>query len=112
MKLTKSRLKKIIREELMNEGIRDEYKQFQAEVGTTQSGWKKKMTELDQRQQSVNSIKSVHTAISEIINYFKDSPVSEALGVVKKSNVRKFEKALGVMESILEDTSGWLEENK
>ena len=112
MKLTKSRLKAIIKEELMNEGIRDEYKQFQAEVGQAESGWKKKMTELDQRQQSVNSIKSVHTAISEIINYFKDAPVSEALGTVKKSNVKKFERALGVMESILEDTNGWLEENK
>ena len=107
MKITKSRLKQMIRE-----GIRDEYKQFQAEVGAAESGWKKKMTELDQRQQSVNSIKSVHTAISEIINYFKDSPVSEALGVVKKSNVKKFERALGVMESILEDTNGWLEENR
>ena len=107
MKLTKAKLKEIIRE-----GIRDEYKQFQAEVGAAESGWKKKMTELDQRQKSVNSIKSVHTAISEIINYFKDSPVSEALGVVKKGNVKKFERALGVMESILEDTNGWLEENK
>ena len=111
MKLTKTRLKEIIKEEILNEGLKDEYKQFQAEVGATESGWKKKMTELDQRQQSVNSIKSVHTAISEIINYFKDSPVSEALGVVKKSNVKKFERALGVMESILEDTNGWLEEN-
>jgi hypothetical protein len=33
------------------------------------------------------------------------------LGVVKKGNVKKFERALGVMESILEDTNGWLEEN-
>ena len=37
--------------------------------------------------------------------------ISEALGTVKKANVRKFEKALGVMEAILEDTTGWLEEN-
>jgi len=33
------------------------------------------------------------------------------LGTVKRGNARKFEKALGVMEAILEDTSGWLEEN-
>ena len=111
MKLTKTKLKEIIREEILNEGLKDEYKQFQSEVNTAESGWKKKMTELDQRQQSINSITSVHTAISEIINYFKESPVSEALQVVKKSNVKKFERALGVMESILEDTTGWLEEN-
>ena len=112
MKIMKSELRKIIKEEILKEGLKDEYKQFQAEVGAAESGWKKKMTELDQRQKNVNSIKSVHTAISEIINYFKDSPVSEALGVVKKSNIKKFERALGVMESILEDTNGWLEENK
>ena len=112
MKIMKSELRKIIKQEILKEGLKDEYKQFQAEVGQAESGWKKKMTELDQRQKNVNSIKSVHTAISEIINYFKDSPVSEALGVVKKSNIKKFERALGVMESILEDTNGWLEENK
>ena len=33
MKLTKARLKKIIKEEILNEGLKDEYKQFQAEVG-------------------------------------------------------------------------------
>ena len=31
---------------------------------------------------------------------------------VKKANVKKFERALGVMEGILEDTSGWLDENQ
>jgi len=112
MKLTKSKLKKIIREELMNEGIRDEYKQFQSEVNTTESGWKKRMSELDAKQTSINSVKQAQTAISEILEYFKKTPVSEALGTVKKTHVKKFAKALGVMESILEDTTGWLDENK
>ena len=34
------------------------------------------------------------------------------LGVVNKGQASKFEKAMGMLESILEDTSGWLEENK
>ena len=110
-KLTKTVLKKIIREELLKEGIKDDYKQFQTEVSKTEAGWKKRMSELDTRQNSIHSVKQAHTAISEILEYFKKVPVAEALGSVKKGHVKKFERALGVMESILEDTGGWLKEN-
>ena len=111
MKLTKSHLKQIIKEEILKEGLKDDYKTFQKEVNTTEAGWKKRMTELENKQNSINSVKRAHTAISEIIEYFKKAPVSEAIGSVKKGNVKKFERALGVMESILEDTTGWLKEN-
>ena len=111
MKLTKSRLKKIIKEVLLKEGIRDDYKTFQQEVSTAQAGWKTRMSELDARQSSINSVRQAQTTIHELLEYFKETPVSEALGTVKKANVTKFAKALGVMESILEDTNGWLEEN-
>ena len=84
MKITKSRLKQMIRE-----GIRDEYKQFQTEVGVAESGWKKKMTELDQRQQSVNSIKSVHTAISEIINYFNGYVEKPIKRIIQRCTLKK-----------------------
>ena len=104
-------LKNIIKEELLKEGMKDDYKTFQQEVNTTQAGWKTRMSELDTRQNSINSVRQAQTAIHELLEYFKKSPVSEALGTVKKANVRKFEKALGVMESILEDTTGWLDEN-
>ena len=120
MKLTKKYLKTIIKEELLKtlkkkkslkEGIKDDYKNFQKEVNTTEAGWKKRMSELDAKQTSVNSVKQAQTAIHELLEYFKKTPVSEALGTVKKTNVKKFERALGVMESILEDTNGWLDEN-
>ena len=111
MKLTKSRLKKIIKEEILKEGMKDDYKTFQQEVNTAKAGWKTRMSELDARQNSINSVRQAQTTIHELLEYFKETPVSEALGTVKKGNARKFEKALGVMEAILEDTSGWLEEN-
>ena len=69
------------------------------------------MSELDTKQNNIHSVKQAHTAISEILEYFKKTPVSEALGTVKKANVKKFERALGVMEAIIEDTTGWLDEN-
>jgi len=111
MKLTKTYLKKIITEELLKEGMKDDYKTFQKEVNTTEAGWKKRMFELDTRQTSVNSVRQAQTSIHELLEYFKNTPVSEALGTVKKTNVKKFEKALGVMEAILGDTNSWLEEN-
>ena len=80
MKLKKSELKKIIREELLKEGLKDDYKQFQSEVSKTESGWKKRMEELDNRENSVNSVRQAQRAISEILEYFKKTPVSEALG--------------------------------
>ena len=122
MKLTKKALKQLIKEELLKnlkskksnlkEGITDDYKSFQKEVNTTEAGWKKRMSELDAKSASINSVRQAQTAIHELLEYFKKTPVSEALGTVKKGNVKKFERALGVMENILEDTNGWLEENK
>ena len=111
MKLTKNKLKELIKEVLLKEGMKDDYKTFQQEVSTAKAGWKNRMTELDARQTSINSVRQAQTTIHELLEYFKETPVSEALGTVKRGNARKFEKALGVMEAILEDTSGWLEEN-
>ena len=111
MKMTKNHLRKIIKEEILKEGMRDDYKTFQQEVSTAKAGWNTRMSELDARQSSINSVRQAQTTIHELLEYFKETPVSEALGTVKKGNVRKFERALGVMESILEDTNGWLEEN-
>ena len=108
--MTKNHLRKIIKE-VIKEGIKDDYKVFQQEVNTAQAGWKTRMTELDARQSSINSVRQAQTTIHELLEYFKETPVSEALGTVKQGNVKKFERALGVMEAILEDTNGWLEEN-
>ena len=104
--------KKYIKQELLKEGLSDEYKQFEAEVGQTEIGWKNRMAQLKQRENSINSVRSVKTAIGDILEYFKENSIEEALGSVKKANVKKFQKALGVMEAILEDTNGWLEENQ
>ena len=112
MKLTKSQLKKIIKEVALNEGLKDEYKSLQKEVGEAETGWKQRYDELEARQGSYNSINSVHNSIAEIVKHFKNLPVAEALGTVKKAHVKKFERALGVMESILEDTNTWLKENR
>ena len=85
--MTKNHLRKIIKE-VIKEGIKDDYKVFQQEVNTAQAGWKTRMTELDARQSSINSVRQAQTTIHELLEYFKETPVSEALGTVKKGNAR------------------------
>ena len=103
--------KKIIKQEL-NESYAEDVKAFQAEVGKTEAGWKQKYSELQERENTMGSVNRLQRSIHAVLEGFKKMPVSETLGVVNKGQARKFEKAMGMLESILEDTSGWLEENK
>ena len=112
MKKSEAILRKYIKQELIKEGLKDEYKQFHTEVGQTETGWKNRISQLKEKENSINSVRSVKTAIGDILEYFTENSIEEALGSVKKSNVKKFQRALSVMENILEDTDGWLEENQ
>tara|TARA_R100000008_G_scaffold76299_1_gene56069 strand:- start:158 stop:493 length:336 start_codon:yes stop_codon:yes gene_type:complete len=111
MKLTQKRLKEIIKEEL-NESFSDDVKSFHDEVGKTQGGWKQKYSELQERENTMNSVSRLQRSIHAVVEGFKKMPVSETLGSIGKGQTVKFEKAIGILENILEDTSGWLEENK
>ena len=111
MKLTKEELKEIIKQEI-NESYTEDVKSFHTEVGKTQSGWKEKYSELQERENTMNSVNRLQRSIKAVVEGFKKMSVTETLGVVNKGQARKFEKAMGMLESILEDTSGWLEENQ
>ena len=112
MKLTKAQLKKIIKEEILKESLKADYSTLQKEVGEAEVGWKKRYDELEARQTSYNSVNSFHNSVAEIVKHFKKTNVAETLGGVKKSHVKKFGRAIGMLESILEDTHTWLDENK
>ena len=111
MKLTKEKLKEIIKQEI-NESYADDVKAFRDEVGQAQAGWKEKYSELQERENTMNSVGRLQRSIRAVVEGFKKMPVTETLGVVNKSHASKFEKAMGMLESILEDTSGWLKENQ
>ena len=111
MKLTIGQLRKIIRQEL-KESYSEDVKSFHDEVGKTQAGWKQRYTELQERENTMNSVNRLQRSIKAVVEGFKKMPVTETLGIVNKGQAKKFEKAMGMLESILEDTSGWLEENK
>ena len=112
MKLTKEKLHQIIREELQKEGFKDEVKIFQKEIGEVETGWKDKATKLAEVEKTYNSVNIAHNTIAKVVKHFKGKPVSEALNTVKSSHAKRFDKAMEMLESILEDTGGWIKENK
>ena len=111
MKLTRKKLKEIIKQEL-NESYAEDVKLYHKEMAEAQRGWDVRATDLNEREQTMNSVGRVQRSIKAVLEGFKKMPVTETLGVVNKGQARKFEKAMGMLESILEDTSGWLKENQ
>ena len=110
-KLTKSVLRQMIKEELLSEGFSDDVKAFQTEVGQAEAGWKEKYSQLQERENSMKSVNRVHRSLKAVVEGFKRMPMEETLGMVGKGHGRKFQKAISVLEGILEDTGGWIKEN-
>ena len=111
MKLTRKVLKKMIAEELLKEGFKDDVKALQAEVGETEAGWKEKYSQLESREKSMKSVNRVHRSLKAVVEGFKKMPVEETLNMVGKGNTKKFQNAISVLEGILENTGGWIKEN-
>ena len=111
MKLTEKRLRQIIKQEL-KESYAEDVKLYHKEMAEAQKGWDARATDLNEREQTMNSVGRMQRSIKAVLEGFKKMPVQETLGTVSKTHARKFVKAMGMLESILEDTSGWLEENQ
>ena len=54
----------------------------------------------------------VNQKISEIVEALKGLPVSEVLETVKKSNGNKYNRSIAMLEDILENTKGWIQEQQ
>ena len=111
MKITEKKLREIIKHEI-NESYAEDVKLYHKEMAESQKGWDARATDLNEREHTMHSVGRMQRSIRAVVEGFKKMPVTETLSVVNKGQVRKFEKAMGMLESILEDTSGWLEENK
>ena len=111
MKLTEKKLREIIKQEL-DESYSEDVKLYHKEMAEAQKGWDARATDLNEREQTMNSVGKLQRSIHAVLEGFKKMAVTETLSVVNKGQARKFEKAMGMLESILEDTSGWLEENQ
>ena len=59
----------------------------------------------------MKSVNRVHRSLKAVVEGFKKMPMEETLGMVGKGHGKKFQKAISVLEGILEDTGGWIKEN-
>lgn len=110
MELTKKQLKKIVREELIKEGFIEDYKKFQEEYKSYNDSLKEKARGLADRKKHIKAVTLVNQKISEIVEALKGLPVSEVLETVKKSNGNKYNRSIAMLEDILENTKGWIQE--
>ena len=111
MKITEKKLREIIKHEI-NESYADDVKLYHQEMAEAQMGWDARATDLNEREQTMGSVGRMQRSIKAVLEGFKKMPVTETLGTVSKGHARKFQKAMGMLEGILEDTYGWLEENQ
>ena len=72
---------------------------------------KKFKEEHSSAKNQLKAVGLVNEKISTLVSELKNLPISEVLGSVKKSHSRKYEKAIGVLEGLLENTKMWMNEN-
>jgi uncharacterized protein YwgA len=111
MKVTKTQLRKIVRE-VLSEGFTDDVKKFKEDYGKTHGKLKEKAVKLREKQQIMKAVNIVNEKITEMLAELKKLPVTEVLENVKKSNANKYTRAIETLSSICEHSTGWLKENK
>ena len=117
MKITKTQLREIIREELqgLNEiktGLTDDIKKFRTEYDVKHGKLKEKALKLHERQQIMKAVSMVNDTIMKMIGELNKLPVTDALENVKKSHANKYIRAIETLKGICEQNAGWLKENK
>ena len=117
MKITKTQLRNIVREELhkINEvksGLTDEIKKFRTEYDVKHGKLKEKALKLHERQQIMKAVSMVNDTIMKMIGELNKLPVTDALENVKKSHANKYIRAIETLKGICEQNAGWLKENK
>ena len=117
MKITKTQLREMVREELhkINEvksGLTDEIKKFRTEYDVKHGKLKEKALKLHERQQIMKAVRVVNEKIMGMIGELNKLPVTDVLENVKKSHANKYIRAIETLKGICELNTGWLKENK
>ena len=98
--------------ESLSEGrLADDLKKFKEEHSSANTKLKEKAYKLRERQNQLKAVGLVSEKISTLVSELKNLPISEVLGSVKKSHARKYEKAIGVLEGLIENSKMWVNEN-
>ena len=83
MKITQKKLREIIKQEI-NESYAEDVKLYHQEMAEAQKGWDVRATDLNEREQTMNSVGRMQRSIKAVLEGFKKMPVTETLGTVSK----------------------------
>ncbi len=112
MKLTEKKLRSLIRQIIVKEGLGEDLKAFDTEMGEAKGKLKEKAVALKERQQLIKAA----GLVSEKLNYVSETlgklPVFEVLNELKPSVAKKYERVTEMLKEISENTNTFISENK
>ena len=112
MKLTEKKLRSLIRQIIVKEGLGEDLKAFDTEMGEAKGKLKEKAVALKERQQLIKAAGLVSEKLNMVTEALGKLPVFEVLNELKSSTARKYERVTEMLKEIAEDTKTYVNENK
>ena len=112
MKLTEKKLRGLIRQILVKEGLGEDLKAFDTEMGAAKGKLKEKAVALKERQQLIKAAGLVSEKLDLVSEALGKIPVFEVLNELKSSTAKKYERVTEMLKEVAEDTKTFVNENK
>ena len=112
MKLTEKKLRSLIRQTLIKEGLGEDLNAFNSEMGEAKGKLKEKAVALKERQQLMKAAGLVSEKLDMVTEALGKLPVFEVLNELKSSTAKKYERVTEMLKEITEDTKTFVNENK
>ena len=112
MKLTEKKLRGLIRQILVKEGLGEDLKAFDTEMGEAKGKLKEKAVALKERQQLIKAAGLVSEKLDLVSEALGKIPVFEVLNELKSSTAKKYERVTEMLKEVAEDTKTFVNENK
>ena len=112
MKLTERKLRSLIKQIIVKEGLGEDLKSFDTEMGEAKGKLKEKAVALKERQQLIKAAGLVSEKLNMVTEALGKIPVFEVLNELKSSTAKKYERVTEMLKEIAEDTKTFVNENK
>ena len=101
-----------IRQILVKEGLGEDLKAFNTEMGEAKGKLKEKAVALKERQQLIKAAGLVSEKLDMVTEALGKIPVFEVLNELKSSTAKKYERVTEMLKEVAEDTKTFVNENK
>ena len=111
MKMTESKLRKVIRQTI-KESFSEDVKKLRADYDKSHGKLKEKAKTLREKKMIMQAVGMVNEKINSLVSELEKLPITDVLDNVKKSHSNKFTKCMETLKSITESGDVWLKENQ